>query len=220
MSVGDQSDLFKRIKMLLPRWFGDTTPILDAVIQGLAYSGSFIYSLYVYAKLQTRIKTATDGWLDLISADYFGTSLPRKTSQSDASYRARIIINLLRERATRNGITKVLIDLTGRAPTIFEPQRPLDTGAYGGPLIGYSLAGGYGSMSIPFQAFVQAYRPSSSGIPNVIGYGATLGGYGAASQFEYASLSQIQGAVTDADILAAIDSVKPAATIIWTRISS
>ena len=220
MSVGDSSDIFKRIKMLLPRWFGDTTPILDAVLQGFAYSGSFIYSLYLYAKLQTRIKTATDGWLDLISADYFGSNLPRRTSQSDASYRARIIINIFRERATRNGITKVLIDLTGRAPTIFEPQRPADTGAYGGPTIGFGVAGGYGSILIPYQAFIKAFRPSSTGIPNVIGYGNSPGGYGVASQADYASLSQIQGAVTDADILAAIDSVKPVASIMWVQINS
>ncbi len=35
-----------------------------------------------------------------------------------------------------------------------------------------------------------------------------------------ASLSQIQGAVTDADIYAAIDSVKPVGTVVWTRISN
>ena len=220
MSVGDSNDIFKRIKMLLPRWFGDTTPLLDAVLQGFAYSGSFIYSLYLYAKLQTRIKTATDGWLDLISADYFGSNLPRRTSQTDTSYRARIIINLFRERATRNGITKVLVDLTGRAPTIFEPQRPADTGAYGGPTIGYGLAGGYGSLLITYQSFIKAFRPSSSGIPNVIGYGNSPGGYGVASRAEYASLSQIQGAVTDADILAAIDSVKPVGTIMWVQLNS
>lgn len=228
MATGDQADVLARLKSTLPKWFGDSNPILDGLLQGLAWAGAFVYSLYAYAKLQTRIKTATDGWLDLIAADFFGTTLLRQTNQSDASFRARIIINLFRERATRAGIIKVLEDLTGRTPTVFEPMRPADTGCYGGPTLGYGMAGGYGSMLLPFQCFVDAYRPTSTGIPDVSGYGlanygATYGGpggYGVASQIEYASLDMIQGAVTDADIYSAIDAVKPAATIIWTRINS
>ena len=123
------------------------------------------------------------------------------------------------------GLVKVLQDLTGRTPIIFEPQRPMDTGCYGGPLIGYGMAGGYGSLLLPCQAFVTAFRPTGSGIPNVAGYGGSAGtpgpgGYGAASQLEYASMTMIQGAVTDADIYAAVDSVKAAGTTLWTRISS
>lgn len=218
--TGDQQDFFQRIKTLVPRWFGDDTPTIDALVQGLAWAGSFVYSLWAYAKLQTRILTATDGWLDMIAADFFGAALLRQSNQSDASFRARIIINLFRERATRGGIVKVLQDLTGRTPLVFEPLRPADTGCYGGPAIGYGMAGGYGSMLLPFQALVTAYRPTGSGIPLVAGYGISTGGYGQASRADYAAMSMIQGAVTDADIYAAIDSVKPAGTIIWTRINS
>lgn len=220
MSTGDNRDILKRIKSLIPSWFGDSSPILDAVIMGLANGLAFIYSLYAYAKLQTRILTATDGWLDMIAADYFGAALLRAAYQSNTSFRARIIINLFRERATRNGITKVLIALTGRAPIIIEPQRPLDTGAYSATNSGYGMAGAYGSLLLPFQAFVQAYRPSSSGIPLVAGYGASTAGYGTPSRADYASISQIQGAVTDADIFNAVDSVKPAGSIIWVNINS
>lgn len=225
MATGDQSDIFGRLKSLIPRWFGDGASVRDALLQGLAWASSFIYSLITYTRLQTRIKTATDGWLDMIAADFFGATLLRASNQSDASFRARIIINLFRERATRWAIIAVLKDLTGQTPVVFEPQRPLDTGSYGGPLIGYGMAGGYGSMLIPYQAFVTAYRPSGVGIPNVGGYGGTVGGpgpggYGTPAQIEYAALSMIQGAVTDADIYAAIDSVKPAATAVWTRITN
>jgi hypothetical protein len=220
MAIGDQQDQFQRIKALIPKWFSDDTPVLDALLRGFAYAKSFVYGLIVYAALQTRIKTATDGWLDMIAADFFGAALLRQSNQSDASFRNRIIINLFRERATRNGLVKVLTDLTGRAPAIFEPQRPLDTGSYGGPLIGYGVAGGYGSMLLPFQAFVTAYRPTGTGIPNVAGYGISTGGYSQGSQAELASMSMIQGAVTDADIYAAIDSVKPVGTTIWTRIAN
>lgn len=225
--TGDQNDVFLRLKATLPRWFGDSTPILDAVLQGLAWAGAFIHELYAYVKLQTRIKTATDGWLDMIAADFFGTALLRQLNQSDASFRARIIINMLRERATRAGIVKVLEDLTGRTPLVFEPARPADTGSYGGPTIGYGMAGGYGSLLLPFQAFVTAYRPASNGIPTVAGYGladygATFGGPGGygVGAIEYASQDMVQGAVTDADVYNAIDSVKPVGTIIWMKILS
>ncbi len=239
MAIGDQQDVFKRIKSVIPRWFGDIDPVLDSLINGLSESGAFVYSLYAYAKLQTRIRSATDGFLDMISADFFGALLPRRQGQSDTSYRNRIIISLFRERATRNGVIKVLEDLTGRTPRVFEPLRPLDTGAYSAPNWGYSVAGGYGSMLLPYQAFITAYRPLGTGIPNVGGYGATLagtgypiggqfipepatpapGGYGVGA-VEWASLSMIQGQVSDAEIYESIDQTKPAATVIWTAISN
>lgn len=218
--TGDQSDFLNRYKAVLPRWFGDSTPILDAVLQGLAYAGSFVYSLWAYAKLQTRVLTATDGWLDMIAADFFGTAIVRKANQTDASFRAAIIANLLREKATRKSIISVLTQITGRAPLVVEPQRPADTGAYSAPNSGYSVAGAYGSILLPYQAFVTAYRPPTSGIPMVAGYGSPSGAYSTPSYAEYASLSMIQGSVQDADIYAAIDSVKPAGTIIWANIEN
>ena len=132
MATGDQSDMFGRLKNLLPRgWFGDSNPILDALSWGYAQALAWMYSLYLFAKAQTRIKTATGGWLDIAAQDFFGTGLPRSSGMSDASYQNRILINLIRERGTRYAITKVLTDLTGRPPVIFEPRRPADTGAYG-----------------------------------------------------------------------------------------
>lgn len=224
MSTGDSNDVFGRLKAALPqRWFGSTSdsmPVVDSVLSGVGAGLTFIYSLYAYAKLQTRILNATDGYLDLIAYDFFGSSIQRKANQSDASFRATIIANMFRERATRNAIIKVLKDLTGRAPKIIEPKRPADTGVYGGPLIGYGVAGAYGSLQMPYQAFVQAYRPLGTGIPSVAGYGISTGAYSTASQAEWASLSMIQQGVTDADIYAAIDSVRPAATIVWTNIQS
>lgn len=218
--TGDKNDMMQRLKLTLPRWFSDSTPVLDAVLSGWAACWAFLYSLYAYAKLQTRILTASDGWLDVIAGDFFGTRIVRKPNQTDASFRATIIINMFRERATRDAISKVLHELTGRTPIIIEPQRPADTGAYAAPNSGYGTAGGYGSLLLPCQAFVTAFRPAGSGIPHVAGYGISTAGYGVASQAEYASLSMIQGQVTDADIYAAVDSVKAAGTEIWTRITN
>jgi hypothetical protein len=217
--TGDTQDTFGRIKALLPRWFSDSTPVLDSLLRGYAYCASLVFALITYAALQTRIKTATDGWLDMIAADFFGSSLMRKSNQSDTSFRGRIVVNLFRERATRNAVIKVLTDLTGRAPIVIEPMRPLDTGGYGFGC-GYGMAGSYGSMLLPYQAFVTAFRPVSTGIPLVAGYGASSGGYGTPSSAEYASSNMAIDAISDADIYAAVDSVKPVGTMLWTQVSS
>jgi type II secretory pathway pseudopilin PulG len=131
--TGDQQDIYKRLTGYLPPgWFGDSPPFVDALMQGFAHGLAFVYSLIVFAKLQTRIKTASGGWLDMIAADFFGSNLQRRTNETDTSFLNRIIINMFRERATRAAVTKVLIDLTGRAPVIIEPKRAADTGGYGG----------------------------------------------------------------------------------------
>ncbi|WP_230951038.1 hypothetical protein [Xylella fastidiosa] len=65
-----------------------------------------------------------------------------------------------------------------------------------------------------------AFRPAGTGIPYVASYVTPNGDYGQASQAELASIRIIQDAVSDADIYAAIDSVKSAGTIVWTQISN
>ncbi|PKN07979.1 MAG: hypothetical protein CVU24_14705 [Betaproteobacteria bacterium HGW-Betaproteobacteria-18] len=194
----------------------------DALLAGVANGLSFIYSLLAYVRLQTRISTATDGFLDMIAGDFLGDGLPRKANQTDASYRARIIAAIFRERGTRKAIIAVLTQLTGRAPVVFEPLRPKDTGAYG-LAYGYGSGGGYGTLLLPFQAFVTAFRPSGGGVANVAPYGvpggSVGGGYGVGSM-EQVPLASMQGQVTDADIFNAIESVRPAGYTIWARISS
>lgn len=220
-AVGDQNDFVSRLQRLIPNgWFTvGQSPLRDGLLAGIANTLAFIYSLLAYLRLQARISTATDGFLDLIAADFFGNTLFRANNQTDASFRARIIASILRERGTRNGVASILTQLTGRAPIIFEPQRPQDTGVYGGPGLAYGLVGGYGSLLLPYQSFVTAFRPAGQGIPNVMGYGIPVGAYSTPSQIEYASLSMING-VTDSDLYAAINSVRPAGFTIWVAISS
>lgn len=221
MATGDKNDQYNRLKSLMPvNWFGDDSSFINALLSGFATINAFIYSMIVYAKLQTRISTATDGWLDMIAADFFGGNIERYEGQSDESFRSTIKINLFRERATRASVIRVLEDITGRTPLVFEPQRPLDTGAYGAPNSGYGINGGYGSMLMPYQALVTAYRPTGSGIPFLAGYGVSTAGYSVASQSQYSSLDMINGFLKDSDIYSAIDSVKPYGTIAWVRIVS
>ncbi len=222
MATGDSSDIAARLAALLPQgWFQGDTPVLDAVLAGIADPLSFLYSLIAYAKGQTRIATASDGFLDLISADFFGSSLPRGNAEGDGSFRSRILARLLRQQATRAGMIQILETLTGRAPAIFEPERPADTGGWNQSRgLAYGVAGGWGSRLLPAQCFITAYRPATSGVPSVAGYGASVGAYSTPSQIQYATPSMIEGAVTDADIFAAIAAAKPEGVTAWTRISS
>jgi hypothetical protein len=222
MATGDTTDIQTRLRLALPKqWFPSDGVVIGAILGALATSWAWFYTLYAYIKLQSRVLTASDGWLDMIAGDFFGTSITRKANQTDTSFRSTIIVNLFRERATRKAVTLILTQLTGRAPVIIEPQRPADCGAYSAPNSGYGSAGAYGSMLIPYQAFVKAFRPLTSGVPIIAGYGNAPAAYGVASQGgEYASMSMIIGTVQDADIYAAIDGVRPAASTLWTSINS
>ena len=219
--VGDSNDMLTRIKSLLPRgWFVGSTPVLDALLSGFAWSLSLIYSLIQYANLQTRIATATDGFLDLISYDFFGNNLPRKMQEMDSAFRARILATLLREKVTRNGMIEALVNLTGRTPLIFEPARPLDSGTWNSPGTGWSTgAGKWGSLGLRAQVFITAYRPSSSGIPNIAGWNASAAGWSTPGQQKWSSRTQVQGAVTDADIYALIAATVAEGVTAWVRIS-
>jgi hypothetical protein len=219
--TGDQNDILARLKTLLPNgWFRDSTPILDGVLSGIAWALAFVYSFANYAKLQTRIATATDGFLDLISFDFFGSTLPRRLQELDAAFRARIQAEMLLERATRTGMIRALQILTGRTPLIFEAANPFDAGGYNTGALAYGAAGGYGSLQLPFQAFLTAFRPSGQGVANVAGYGNPEGAYNTGSQIEYVTPAMVQSTVTDQDIYDAINRTKVEGTIIWTRISS
>ncbi len=214
--TGDPQDVLSRLKSVLPaRWFGDTTPVLDGVLSGLASAWSWLYDFIAYARLQTRIATATDTWLDGISGDFFGARLLRATLEPDNAFRARILRELTRARATRPAIVQALIDLTGRAPEIFEPARAADTGGYG-LAMGYGVAGAWGSLSLRCQLFVTAYRPLGTGIALFPGWGDGAWSSGASA---YADLAMIAVQVTDADIYAAIADVLPAAVTAWSRIA-
>lgn len=129
--IGDQTDILSRLKSVIPPWFGTNTPVLDATLSGPSNSFSGIYALVQYAILQTRIKTSTDGWLDLIANDFFARGFQRRFNEPDAAYRARILKEILRPRVTRVAVSNALLDLTGIAPIIFEPGRIADTGALG-----------------------------------------------------------------------------------------
>ena len=223
--IGDKGDMQARLRAVLPtHWFADAAPVLDGLLSGLASTWGWASNLLQYVMAQTRIASATDIWLDVIALDFFGSRLVRWTDQSDSAFRSRIQRELFRERGTRAAVISVLEDLTGRTPVVFEPARTTDTGGYaslagGGGGVAYGATGGWGSLNLPFQCFITAYRPIGTGIATVAGWGAPAGGYGIGA-FEYASLDMVQAQVTDDSIYAAVANVLPVAAIGWTSIVS
>ena len=212
--TGDIPDIASRIRATLPtRWFPDQAPILDVLLAGLAAAWSQIYALLASVRTQSRITTATGSSLDTIAQDFFAQRLLRRAVEPDDTYRQRISTALRREHATRSALQSALLALTGRPPTIFEPSRPVDTGAYSGPGLGYGIAGAWGNLALPFQVFITVHRPPASGI-------ATVAGYGTAGPLARASLAESGGTLADADIYAAITAVLPTASIAWTRITN
>ncbi len=216
--IGDQIDMLARLRALLPKsWFPQVAPNLDASLAGAAWAMSANYTQLTYVALQARIKTATDGWLDVISADFFGTTLPRLTNETDGAFRTRILANLFVRGPTRSCMSAVLTLITGRVPTIFEPSNTSDSGGWDGGLYwdaGMPSGGAWGDP-MPYQSLVTAYRP--------IGGAVDLGEYDAFT-FSWDSFGAWSDgsptAITDASIIAAVESTRALGTKVWLRIAS
>ncbi|TBW32619.1 hypothetical protein EYW49_22025 [Siculibacillus lacustris] len=218
--TGDSADMLARLKSLLPgRWFAGIAPLRDAVLGALADQLAWAYGLFQWVITQSRISTATGAFLDLISFDFLGLGLRRRTGELDDVYRVRVLKEILRERATRAGMVAALTDLTGRAPVIFEPRRPADTGSYGLGGCAYGAIGGYGSVIMPTEYFMTAYRPATAGIPYVGGYGIAAA-YTTPSATEYADITSAGAQIADAEIYETIEKTKALGTTAWVNIQS
>jgi hypothetical protein len=220
----DQQSILQRIKATLPSgWFGENTPILDSVLSSLAAGWVSLLGLLDYVTMQSRIGTAFDDWLDLAATDYFGTRIQRRLQETDGSFRHRIKMELLRDRCTRASIYDTLLELSGRPPVIFEPTNPADTGCYGtsgtteSGCVGYCTSGGWGSLDLPFQAFVTAYRPTLPGIAMINGWGGYLGGFGVGFS-SYASSNTNSSWADDSEIYETVARTAAVGSIIWMSI--
>jgi hypothetical protein len=250
MTFLTQTDVVERLYNLLPRgWYPDLqdAPNLQAVLSMLAatYSNDFdgLYQLLLYVQQQARVFTATDFWLDLAAQDYFGSRLQRHVSESDTSYRRRIILNLLAPRGTRPALVANVTNLTGVTPRVIELRNPGDCGSYsslGNPVWGgaaYNQQGAYGTLTMPFQLLISVQRPQGEGIPLINGYSMPGSGYATYPKpfgftggnlppantwgiSSYEQLIDIIGQVTDTDIYQMVSDTMPAGTIAWTAIHS
>lgn len=212
MTTGDTDDMTNRLLRALPPWFGadDEHPVLTALLTGIAWVLSWLYSAYLFAKAQTRIATSTGGWLELSSYDFFGTTLPRLNGEGDAKYSRRIRLEVLRDRQTRNAIDRAVYDLLGVHPTIFEAWNPVDCGGIGAPAgLALSRVGKYGSLRKPYEVLIGFPYPQNYGIPIRPGLGDPQGGLG--SILSFADQTEIVGVgAAVGDVMEALERVRPA----------
>ncbi len=169
--TGTCADMISRMRAVLPpSWFPLTapgattsaTPVLDGVLSGIGCGWAYCYALIQFVVQQSRISSATGSFLDMICADFFGTTIKRMAGESDSGFRSRISANLLLPRATRSAVSQAVAALLGGAPILFEPFRSADTGGYGSAAVsGAGGGGGYGtaglrlgSSTLPFQYLV------------------------------------------------------------------
>lgn len=212
--TGDQADFFQRLRGLLPAsWFPDDSPVVDAVLQAPAWALSSNYAQIQYAGLQERIERATDGWLDVVSNDYFHGALPRRANETDASFRARIQANLFIQGPTRGDMAQVMRLLIGADATFIEPSNATDCG-------GLDLQGGWDQAGrwgdpLPYQGFMILPRPRGGGVPNIGGWDQSALGYD--QQGEWTDPSMSNAAVSDAAVYAAIEASRALGTTLWVR---
>ena len=220
MAIGDTANINARLAKLLPSsWFSrSSNPILGAVTGAISDTFAQTYALIQFSKLQTRISTATGGFLDLIGLDYFGLRVQRKASQTDASWAKSIKAEIVRPRQTRASIVKAVNDLTNTPVTIFEPWNAGDTGGFGAAFAFGETAAAWGSTAYPYTVFVTAVEPVGAGIPSLSGFNNTWGGFGAGA-FAFADLSRVQGNVTNQNIYDAIEATRAAGVTAWVNIA-
>jgi hypothetical protein len=221
--TGDQEDILARLRKRLPkRWFGystDAAPIVSALLTGAAWALAQFHALYAYIALQTRIATSTGAWLELAANDFFGSRLPRFSGERDPSYSLRIRKEVLRPRNTRQAIDAIIFDLTGKHPDIFEGFHARECGGWGTPALAFGAAGRYGSNNARFEAIITTPPLQGYGIPNRGGWGSRTGGYGVGN-FSLVDDTLIVGSgPTRADIIRALDLVRPAGVRFYLRFS-
>ena len=228
MATGDSDDILSRLKSYTPRnWFGDwaDAPIISAILTGISTVLAACYLLVVFAKAQTRLDTSSGGWVDIWVSDFLGTTLPRKPNESDASYIARAKIAIFQAKGTRPAMIGALTQLTGKAPVIFEPARPLDTGCMGASTGVASFCGvsRMGSLAVPYTALITVYRPTATGGSAGAVYTRSPAWSAMSAPLSHGytgSLSAQTVSATDADIYVAINQVRPIATRIGVRITN
>jgi hypothetical protein len=161
--IGDEADFVRRLRLTLPdHWFADAAPVLEGLMAGLSSSWAALHRLLNVVRQQSRLQTATDGFLDLASRDFFGQRLPRRAGEGDDTFRSRIQRAMHRERGTRAGLIAAAQD-AGCTVQVFEPARPADTGAYNTPsALAWGVAGGWGSLSMPLECLVTVQRRPGS----------------------------------------------------------
>src|SRR5260370_39291501 len=97
-AIGQIPDIVSRLRATLAPWFPDPAqaPVLTSILTSQADQFAFVYQLLQFAANQTRIKSASGGWLDLIAWDFFGSRFLRRLGEPHASFSSALLQELLR----------------------------------------------------------------------------------------------------------------------------
>lgn len=204
MAVGDQRDIARRLKEVIPpSWYPDPATNEHGFLQGFANIASGLYALISFSKLQMRLSTMTGMFIDLFAYDHLGRTISRKVNETDDAWRARVQTALTEQRVTRSGMSQAIFNLTGKLPIIFEQWNPGDAGAWAssvspttntcffawgtrgsatGIINGWTSAGGsgfggagaWGSRSMPNACFMTVFRPGLQGVPSRGGWASRV----------------------------------------------
>jgi hypothetical protein len=157
--IGDAEDMRQRLRLTLPNdWFADISPVLDGLLAGLSVVWAGLYDLLQFVRLQSRIQSATAGFLDIAATDFFGSGLARRAQEADDAFRSRLQRAFRRQRGTRAALIDVASE-AGFSVRIFEAAQPADTGVYNTCSgLAWNVSGGWGSLSMPFECLVAAQR--------------------------------------------------------------
>lgn len=236
----DEQEIYKRLLDDLPYdWFGNPSygdgSNLNVILAAYIYTAITSYYQMLFCFLQLYINTMNDAsQLSLFAQDYIGY-FPQLANEPNENYKKRIQSNLLRPRATRQAMYDSLLEITGFAPTIFEPWRPLDCGGYGGRSsknysMFYGRKGKYGSRYYPYQCFIDVTIPIAQSMGSYPGYwgqstsepypevGAYSGQAGVNNVMWYGGRSLIQELITSSQVYALINSTKVFGTTCWVAI--
>lgn len=219
MATGDADDILARLQRVIPPWFGTEAeaPVWTAFLAGAASALAGIYSFFGFAKAQTRVATATGGFLELAAGDVAGDGLPRFAGELDSAYSRRIRLEPLRDRCTVTAIKKAVFDITGIEPDVFEGFDLFNNGALGAPSLALGSAGRWSSAGLPRCVFVAVTMHNNYGIPNRGGFDDGVGGLGVGN-FSWADNSEIVGSgATQLDVIDAVERVRAAGTKVFVR---
>jgi hypothetical protein len=130
VATGDVNDIVYRLRANAPPWFPNqgSAPVVDGILTGIATLLSYVYQLIQYARAQSRIRTSSGGWIDLIAWDFLGSRFTRLPGESDTAFLGRLLPELVRRRVTRTAIQQALVQLTGYPVRIIEPAQLTDVG--------------------------------------------------------------------------------------------
>lgn len=187
--------------------------VVVAILSGPAAVLARLYALVAFVRAQMRLSSSVGGWIDLWAYDYFGYWIRRRPTEQDAPFITRIQQNLLAPLVTRAAMVEALTNLTGEAPTIFEPFNAADAACYGSPQAGYGFCQ-YGSLLMRAQALIIVNQPASSAAGPIPAYGSPQGGYGAGCMY-YFPASQFPGVAQIEEVRATINRTKAAGVICW-----